>query len=283
MLKQRVITALIALPLVLIPFLLEQLWLLIPFFCACVGLSTYEMSNMIVPRLEAIFTSGHLDSGRQEQSTLWMTWLAVIVACVIFLGAASDPEHGRGVIIAGFLGVILLGCFLAANNDQAFGRVVGMLTTIAYGTLPWLAIWELYLMGAHSGYIILMMSIVWGGDTGAYFGGKKWGRTKLMPRMSPKKTVEGAVFGIFGSVALGCLANVVWMLSLGGWKVIIVTSIIGGIFGQLGDLVESTFKRFALVKDSGNIFPGHGGFLDRVDGLLFAAPVIWFTLYIMHT
>ena len=67
-------------------------------------------------------------------------------------------------------------------------------------------------MGAHSGYIILMMSIVWGGDTGAYFGGKRWGRTNLMPRMSPKKTVEGAVFGIFGSVALGCLANVVWML-----------------------------------------------------------------------
>jgi len=172
---------------------------------------------------------------------------------------------------------------MARNNEVAFGRIVGLLLSVVYGTLPWLAIWEIYLLGLKSGYIILLMCIVWGGDTGAYFGGRQFGRVKLAPRMSPKKTVEGALCGILGSVVLGCLANLIWGLSLGTWSTILLTSLVGGVFGQAGDLVESTFKRFAQVKDSGNIFPGHGGFLDRVDGLLFAAPVIWFILYVMPT
>lgn len=283
MLRQRLITALIALPIVLLPFLLEQMWLLIPFFCGCVALATYEIGSMLLPRLDAILRSGRVNSGRDDGHAEWLIGVGVILACIIFLGAASDPQQaGRGVIIAGFLATILLGCFLAPNNEQSLGRAMGLLMMVAYGTLPWLAVWELYLLGNHSGYVFLLMAVVWGGDTGAYFGGKRFGRIKLAPRMSPNKTVEGSVAGILASLALGLLINVLWGGSLGSWETITFASLFGGIFGQMGDLAESTFKRFALVKDSGSLFPGHGGFMDRVDGLLFAAPVIWAILYLMR-
>ena len=97
--------------------------------------------------------------------------------------------------------------------------------------------------------------------------------------MSPKKTWEGAIAGLLASLVGGSLANVFYGLTLGDPWTIAAASLFGGAFGQMGDLIESTFKRFAKVKDSGVIFPGHGGFLDRVDGVLFAAPVIWFILY----
>jgi len=145
--------------------------------------------------------------------------------------------------------------------------------------LPWLIIWELQLIGSGSRYVILLLAIVWGGDTGAYFGGRFFGRVKLAPHMSPKKTREGAVAGLFGSVLGGFLINAFWGFSLASHEVVLYCSLAGGVAGQLGDLVESTLKRFSGVKDSGGIFPGHGGILDRVDGLVFAAPVVWAILY----
>jgi phosphatidate cytidylyltransferase len=100
---------------------------------------------------------------------------------------------------------------------------------------------------------------------------------------SPKKTWEGAVGGILGGILGGWVINGVYSLfwgELGSWTFIAVISVITGIAGILGDLTESALKRFGGVKDSGSIFPGHGGLLDRTDSIIFAAPVLWFLLYI---
>lgn len=282
MLKQRVITAALALPAFLAFLIYSPIWVLIPFFMALVGLGAFEMSSMLAPRLEAVFGKGKDGTSVPPR---WLVPAAVVLSCLIFAGSSIySPEGGRGMVLAGILGGILLGCFLAPDNDLAFGRTVALLVAVVYGSFPWLAIWDLYLMGAHSfgdgsRYIIFLCSVVWAGDTGAYFGGRALGKHKLAPRMSPKKTWEGSAAGMLASCLGAVICNFGYGLSLGGWDAILLAGAFGGAFGQMGDLVESTFKRFSQVKDSGKMFPGHGGFLDRVDGLLFAAPIVWFILY----
>jgi phosphatidate cytidylyltransferase len=121
-----------------------------------------------------------------------------------------------------------------------------------------------------------LFAIVWLGDTFAYFGGRALGRHKLYPAVSPKKTVEGGVFGLLGSVAGGFL-SFHW-LPLPGLELheFLVLAALCGVLEQLGDFSESMAKRAADLKDSGAILPGHGGMLDRIDGLLFAIPVLYF-------
>jgi len=111
------------------------------------------------------------------------------------------------------------------------------------------------------------------GDTLAYFTGKAVGRTKLAPAISPNKTVEGAVGGLLGSVAGAALYAHGFWREVPAWYAAAAGGAVG-IFGQGGDLFESLLKRAAGVKDSGTIFPGHGGILDRADGVLAAGPVL---------
>jgi phosphatidate cytidylyltransferase len=119
----------------------------------------------------------------------------------------------------------------------------------------------------------LVIFITWANDSGAYFIGRKWGKTKLIPEISPNKTLEGSfagvVFGMVVSVAvflafppLGDLGKAVWL------------GLLIAVVGQVGDLIESAFKRTAGVKDSGSILPGHGGVLDRFDSLVFSFLVL---------
>ncbi|MFD2585417.1 phosphatidate cytidylyltransferase [Croceitalea marina] len=118
--------------------------------------------------------------------------------------------------------------------------------------------------------------LIWVSDTFAYLVGKTLGRTKLYPSISPKKTVEGSLGGlIFALIAAYFLAKYETTLSLNQW-LILATVIV--VTGGLGDLLESKFKRIAGVKDSGAILPGHGGILDRLDSLVFAAPFAYLTL-----
>jgi phosphatidate cytidylyltransferase len=143
--------------------------------------------------------------------------------------------------------------------------------------------------------ILYLLLLVWAGDIFAYFIGKPFGRHRMSPRISPHKTWEGAVASVGASVVVGVLLYQ-YALPLSGALLraglierkdgifsttqlsladVIVVSILLNIAAQLGDLVESLIKRGAGVKDSGAILPGHGGMLDRVDALLFAAPVLW--------
>ncbi|PRX53095.1 phosphatidate cytidylyltransferase [Flagellimonas meridianipacifica] len=126
--------------------------------------------------------------------------------------------------------------------------------------------------------IMGLFILIWVNDTFAYLVGKSMGRTKLFPSVSPKKTVEGSLGGlIFACVAAYIMARYETSLTLFQW---ILLAIVLVIAGNLGDLLESKFKRLAKVKDSGAILPGHGGIWDRLDSLIFAAPFAYLTLNI---
>jgi phosphatidate cytidylyltransferase len=122
--------------------------------------------------------------------------------------------------------------------------------------------------------VLLLFLLVWGCDSAAYYGGRRFGRRKLAPVVSPNKTVEGALFGFLGGAAVGALAGT-WLIfpELGTFRGLLAGAL-ATTAGQAGDLVESLWKRGAGVKDSGAFLPGHGGFYDRVDSLLFAGPVL---------
>lgn len=124
-------------------------------------------------------------------------------------------------------------------------------------------------------YIFFTLLVIWSTDSGAYFIGKSIGKKKLWPEISPNKTVEGFLGGIASAIVAGVIFQVFDLLPV-SFGVIIVTAMAVSIFGQLGDLVESAFKRHYDVKDSGKILPGHGGVLDRFDSLLFALPILHF-------
>jgi phosphatidate cytidylyltransferase len=112
-------------------------------------------------------------------------------------------------------------------------------------------------------------------DTGAYYTGRSMGRHKLAPRVSPGKTVEGSVGGFIAAALAGVACKYIFFPEISTVHVLILGAVIG-IVGQIGDLAESLLKRGSGVKDSGNIFPGHGGMLDRIDSMLFCAPIVYF-------
>ncbi len=155
------------------------------------------------------------------------------------------------------------------------GEVPAALGTLGYGTLylalPLASV--VHLQRQDPWLVFLLVTIVWLGDTAAYYVGSAWGRHRMAPVVSPKKTWEGAVAGL----AIGLVSTVVWSyLRLGRFELaVLAAGLATAIAAQLGDLVESLFKRASGIKDSGRVLPGHGGLLDRADALLFAGPVLW--------
>ncbi|MCS6837451.1 MAG: phosphatidate cytidylyltransferase [Bdellovibrionaceae bacterium] len=126
-----------------------------------------------------------------------------------------------------------------------------------------------------------LLFISLGTDTIAFFIGKKWGKTPLLPQISPKKTAEGALGGLVGALIIGIIFYIVSPQY--PILILILGSILGSIFSQAGDLFESLLKRQANVKDSSQLIPGHGGVLDRIDGILFAGPVIYWIMLIYES
>ena len=124
-------------------------------------------------------------------------------------------------------------------------------------------------------YFIGLLLLSFGTDTFAFIGGKIFGKRKLIPRISPNKTVEGALSGLLGGSAAGFLFYF-WTASQPlNYLVLVATCLLGSLFTQAGDLFESFMKRYSGVKDSGSLMPGHGGILDRIDGVLFAGPILY--------
>ena len=130
-----------------------------------------------------------------------------------------------------------------------------------------------YINGYYSYQIILgLLFIIWASDTGAYFAGPKFGKTKLFERVSPKKSWEGSIGGTIAALVMAAIIATFYNdLFFWEWLVLSVITVVTATYG---DLVESLFKRSIAIKDSGTVIPGHGGFLDRFDGLLLSAPFI---------
>jgi phosphatidate cytidylyltransferase len=163
---------------------------------------------------------------------------------------------------------------LYKNERKPFTNIAYTFLGVFYIAVPFsLLNHAVYESGRYNAEILLgLLLILWASDTGAYFAGIRFGRHKLFERISPKKSWEG----FWGGAALAAVVTFVvslyfTSLPVGGWLVMGVLIVVGGTFG---DLVESLFKRSMEIKDSGNSLPGHGGFLDRFDGLLIAAPFI---------
>ena len=134
---------------------------------------------------------------------------------------------------------------------------------------------DLYSRG---GYLIIsVFASIWICDSAAFFGGTALGKHKLFPRVSPKKSWEGAIFGFVFSIIAMYLAKVL-VLDFLSLKDALIIGVLIGIFGQVGDLIESLLKRDAGIKDSSNLIPGHGGIFDRFDSLFFSAPIVFMYL-----
>lgn len=185
-------------------------------------------------------------------------WLSIPLAVSVFLfelyRTAKNPFNNIAYTFLGLLFVVAPFCFFYALGyvrDEQFNF-----------HLP-----------------LAFMLMLWASDTGAYLFGRKLGKTKLFERHSPKKTWEGFAGGILMSVLVAGIVSLFFteisILIWAGMAVLIVS------FGTLGDLVESMLKRSLDVKDSGNLLPGHGGLLDRFDGLLVAAPIVYVYLYVI--
>jgi len=193
----------------------------------------------------------------------WIQWLPISLLCAILLMAAflaamwrPDPirERVQGLMV-NLLGISYLALFLYSTFAVrfSFGFKIG---------LEW---------------TLIVLIVVWSGDTAALFAGKSFGRTPFAPLLSPKKTNEGAAAGLVAGVLVAVLLRHFYFTDLPHWHVVAVALLVG-IFGQLGDLAESMLKRAAEVKESSHLIPGHGGVLDRIDSLLFAFPVLYLYL-----
>lgn len=128
--------------------------------------------------------------------------------------------------------------------------------------------------------LLFAMVIIWVGDTAAYFVGRSIGKYKLAPHLSPKKTWEGTVASFVGSLIVAVVFARFMTVPLGH---LLGMAAVGNVAGQVGDLLESAYKRSAGIKDSGSILPGHGGVLDRIDALILAIPVVWYYWILIYS
>ncbi|RMF59844.1 MAG: phosphatidate cytidylyltransferase [Calditrichaeota bacterium] len=194
---------------------------------------------------------------------------ALIMVAVIFLLVHLSPQKGMpsrntAFGMSGFLYITVLLALLInlVNHFEQWNPTAAMDTTHAGGS-----------------FVIVLLASIWICDTAAYFGGKKLGKHKLAPNISPNKTREGAFFGlVFGILSFYGIGKI-FLPNLSLQDALVCGSIVG-IFGQLGDLVESRFKRNAGVKDTSTLLPGHGGMLDRFDSFIFVSPFLWWYFYL---
>jgi phosphatidate cytidylyltransferase len=237
-----------------------------------------------------------------------MAWPTHLFAGLFFLVLAFSSgiespllSTGKFLVVLGFVAAIAPFIFLTramrdGNLAAGYPAAAASVFAFTYIAIPMGMLVQLRQEWAGAFYVLYLLLVVWAGDIFAYFVGKGIGKHLLAPRVSPKKTWEGAIASIIASVAVGWLMftyalpissallraglierrDGLFGLEQPAIGPIIVLTIVLNIAAQLGDLVESLIKRGAGVKDSGSILPGHGGMLDRIDALLFAAPVLWY-------
>ena len=235
----------------------------------------------------------------------WPTHVfAGLFFCLLAIGAGEDSppvSTAKFLVVLGFATAIAPFVFLTRamrGEDLRDGYPAAAASVFAftYIALPMGMLVQLRELPAGAIYLLYLLLVVWAGDIFAYFVGKAMGRHLMAPRISPKKTWEGAIASLAASVAVGwtlfhyglplsetllragliARRDGLFGLEQPAMGPVIILTIILNLAAQLGDLVESLIKRGANVKDSGALLPGHGGMLDRIDALLFAAPVLWY-------
>jgi phosphatidate cytidylyltransferase len=187
--------------------------------------------------------------------------------------AAGGLLHIEAVLLIFLFGCVSMGLATRGTLQEVLPSVSISSAALLFVSLPLsylVRLNETPVLGRQ--LVLFTLCLIWAGDILAYFVGRALGRVRMAPALSPKKTWEGALGNLFASLLVGVLfarwmeIDIVSMMIVAG---------LGNIAGQMGDLIESAFKRGASVKDSGSIVPGHGGVYDRIDSLILAAPVVW--------
>lgn len=206
--------------------------------------------------------------------------LGIITTTAVYFLKDNDVFFYINLIGVVILTYLLIDLF-SKKAKQERSHLEKYILLLGYVILPFCAILNLPILDQvyHPKVIIGIFILIWTNDTFAYIVGKKWGRRKLFERISPKKTIEGLLGGlIFTIIAAVVLSKYFTDFNAVIW---ISSAIFVSIFGTIGDLVESKFKRQAGVKDSGSIMPGHGGILDRLDSIIFVSPFLYLIFQIL--
>ncbi|MDW8245473.1 MAG: phosphatidate cytidylyltransferase [Sandaracinaceae bacterium] len=274
----RVATAGIGIPILLWMLYRAPQWVF-PCFCLiAIGRAAYELLRMATPLASSLIMVWGIFS-----TMLCAFFSALIIVTGIVTGKKSadlsvsffESLHPHAIVFP-FLAILLIVALTtlvvllsAIPVEQAGFQLAWLFATNGYAGMLLSALPALFLVGGGD-WALLAMVIAWSSDTGAYFAGRWFGKHALAPRISPSKTIEGAVGGLLGSF-IGMLIVHPWisrsLLHLS------VLTLVANLAGQAGDLVESMIKRSTGTKDSGAILPGHGGLLDRIDALAFSSLV----------
>jgi phosphatidate cytidylyltransferase len=281
--KLRVITAIVGIPLLLafvyFDFEAHTAWFeQVPLFIVAIGaaaaLGAWEFYRL------------GTHAGARPLTVFGVIWAVLFVVAALFNGewassseAASYAEWAIGALLASaaVFPLVWLTIFRRDTWLQSWGWTV---TGILY--MGWMVGYYVMLRQLDHGreLVILALFATFACDTSAYFVGRAWGKHRMTPTISPHKTWEGAIGGFVGAVAAALALR--YLLSLGDWSLplsyveAIGVGCLVGIAAQLGDLLESLLKRRAGVKDSGNLLPGHGGVLDRIDSLVFTGVIVYY-------
>lgn len=290
-LLKRVGTAVVLIPIVLLLVLWAPVWVLAAVAGLVALLAAHEFLKLSESyEIRALFRSTYV------YIILFFFALAIAGGTEKPLLSTAAFVYGTGLAAALAPFVFLTSSMTRASLREALPAAAISTVAFTYIALPMGFLVQLRQQWAGAFYVLYLLLIVWAGDIFAYFVGRSLGRHRMSPRVSPKKTWEGAIASIIASIVIGVLlfqhARQISQFFMGLHLIqprdgmfslqnpsmlpIVLLSAVINVAAQLGDLVESVIKRGADVKDSGTILPGHGGMLDRIDALLFAAPVLWY-------
>jgi phosphatidate cytidylyltransferase len=263
-LAKRFATAAVLVPAVLVAIYLDPTgWAVTAFAAAVAVVSLDEYLRMALPVTA------------EDPARL----LRAIAAALAVALVAGPVQWGLGAVVAPLLTVaaVLLGFATLARPAQLehAGRHFGIvLSGLVYVPLL-MSVLPLLKTGGHANWVAITLCMAFFSDTVAYFFGRLWGKQKLYEAVSPKKTVQGSIGGIIGSVLATVGVGSLWLEPSFPIVHAIALGVVGSVCGQAGDLVESMLKRTYGVKDSGALLPGHGGMLDRIDAMLYVTPVVY--------
>jgi phosphatidate cytidylyltransferase len=254
--------------------------ILIPVVVAVVWWGSTGLVAALVALITLLALLEFFSLGARINLHAYRFWTCLCAVAIVFQQWAPDSTNLYVMSIALSIPILLLFVFgIAASvltSQRPVTGALGDLSLSAAGLLfiamPLSTLVRLHQAGGPR-LLLFALVLVWVGDTAAYFVGRAIGRHHMAPHLSPGKTWEGAVGNLMGSVAVG-VAFARWMqFDVANMAAM---AAFASIAGQAGDLLESAYKRSAGAKDSGALLPGHGGVLDRIDALIFAAPVVWY-------